>query len=220
VRDERLPLMKANSSLLLRGRSNITLIPYCKEHVAIYNQWMKKEELLETTASEPLTLQEEYEMQASWRLDDKKCTFIILVQCKQEGDDLVKSLHQTETFKDEGRMIGDCNYYFNVDEEPHTAEIEIMIAEECARRRGYAQEALSMFIIYGIKQLGITKLVAKISLSNFKSLALFQEKFGFLQVSRSDVFQEVTLELDCSDAANEWKNAQEDSFYAKIHLDT
>ena len=38
---------------------------------------MQSEDLLEATASESLSLQEEYEMQLSWRQDPKKCTFII-----------------------------------------------------------------------------------------------------------------------------------------------
>lgn len=34
--------------------------------------------LQEATASEPLTLQQEYDMQQTWAQDDDKCTFIVL----------------------------------------------------------------------------------------------------------------------------------------------
>ncbi len=37
------------------------------------------------TASEPLTLDEEYDMQLSWKEDPKKCTFIVLAL--EDGDD-------------------------------------------------------------------------------------------------------------------------------------
>jgi hypothetical protein len=40
---------------------------------------MQSEELLSLTASEPLTLDEEYAMQRSWREDPDKCTFIVLL---------------------------------------------------------------------------------------------------------------------------------------------
>ena len=175
---------------------------------------MKSQELLEMTASEPLTLEEEYAMQASWRIDEKKCTFIILAHNSEMS---LSSLSRTETFATEGGMIGDCNYYCNVDEEPYTAEIEIMIAETSVRRKGLAQEALKMFFVYGHQELGITKMVAKISLNNIKSLKLFQEKFGFVEVSRSDIFQEATLEVKVKDLA--WTATSEaDNIYMKIHL--
>lgn len=39
---------------------------------------MSDPELLKLTASEPLTLDQEYEMQETWRNDEDKCTFLIL----------------------------------------------------------------------------------------------------------------------------------------------
>jgi Acetyltransferase (GNAT) domain len=56
------------------------LVPYRPEHVRQYHAWMHQNDgaLLQATASEPLSLEEEYDMQQSWYLDEKKCTFIIL----------------------------------------------------------------------------------------------------------------------------------------------
>ena len=43
--------------------------PYRRRHVARYHAWMQDPWLREMTASEPLSLDEEYAMQASWRDD-------------------------------------------------------------------------------------------------------------------------------------------------------
>lgn len=40
-----------------------------KEHVPTYHEWMKDPIIQEQTASEPLSLEEEYEMQRSWAED-------------------------------------------------------------------------------------------------------------------------------------------------------
>jgi RimJ/RimL family protein N-acetyltransferase len=62
--------MKINATTVLVGE-RVLLVPYLAEHVPLYNAWMQSPELLELTASEPLTLEEEYENQISWREDEQ-----------------------------------------------------------------------------------------------------------------------------------------------------
>ncbi|KAF9362469.1 N-acetyltransferase 9 [Mortierella sp. NVP85] len=112
--------MLANERTALVGEKCV-LVPYLKRHVEQYNKWMQSPELLELTASEPLTLEQEYEMQRSWREDENKCTFIILAR---EQLDQQVTPENALTHK----MAGDVNLFFNDHDDPHSAEIEIMIA--------------------------------------------------------------------------------------------
>lgn len=61
--------MRVNEETVLVG-SRVVLVPYRKEHVARYHEWMQDAATREATASEPLSLEEEYAMQKSWHLDD------------------------------------------------------------------------------------------------------------------------------------------------------
>ena len=45
------------------------LVPYLREHVPRYHEWMQDPALLEATASEPLSLAQEFEVHRSWTLD-------------------------------------------------------------------------------------------------------------------------------------------------------
>ena len=69
--------MRTNSQLQIVG-SRVVLVPYQWHHVPKYHEWMKSEELQELTGSEPLTLDEEFEMMTNWLNSDDKCTFIVL----------------------------------------------------------------------------------------------------------------------------------------------
>lgn len=60
--------MRLNQNTMLLGKK-VVLVPYTSEHVPRYHEWMKSEELQRLTASEPLTLEQEYAMQRSWRED-------------------------------------------------------------------------------------------------------------------------------------------------------
>ena len=171
--------MRHNANLVLRG-ARCTLVPYRREHVARYHEWMKDPAIQEATASEPLSLDKEHEMCEEWASDESKCTFILCDNTLPPGVDA---------------MCGDVNLFWNDHDDPrHTAEIEIMVAEEGSRRKGIAVEAIEVFIAYAHMALGVNTFRAKIGFDNAPSLALFRDKMGFEEKSRSDVFREVTLE--------------------------
>jgi RimJ/RimL family protein N-acetyltransferase len=177
--------MLLNSNTVLCGQK-VNLVPYQKEHVLRYHEWMQSAELQKLTASEPLTLEEEYEMQNSWRNDPKKCTFIVCTIQNQSSIDTIEGL------KEFGGMVGDVNLYFNDHENEHAAEIEIMIAEPEFRSSGFGKEAVTMMMWYAYNYLNVNSLTAKISIDNVPSINLFK-KLGFQQVSVSEIFGEITM---------------------------
>nr|XP_022905443.1 N-acetyltransferase 9-like protein isoform X1 [Onthophagus taurus] len=162
--------------------SKVILIPYKKEHVEKYHRWMQSPELLRLTGSEPLSLQQEYEMQNSWMVDANKCTFIVL--------DKEKYQHTRDEIES---MIGDTNLYFMDTETTLAAEAEIMIAEEWARGKHCGIEAMAIMLWYGIEQLDVKHFLVRILDDNVASIKLF-EKLGFIQTVRSEAFKEVTME--------------------------
>jgi RimJ/RimL family protein N-acetyltransferase len=144
--------------------SGVLLVPYQKSHVATYHEWMKDEvtfcsfpsmtvtlanvlqEIQEATASEPLSLEEEYAMQTNWRADHDKLTFIAC---------LPVSSHQNTVKAGDAdspqRMVGDVNLFFNLadeDEEGCIGELELMIAPTTFRRQGYGRATILAFLHY------------------------------------------------------------------------
>ncbi|KAK7306630.1 hypothetical protein VNO77_44581 [Canavalia gladiata] len=184
----------AKGSVSLEGEK-VILVPYMEEHVPKYHEWMQDPSLLEATASEPLTLHQEYQMQLSWSQDPNKETFIVL-----DKDLLVADFSHGEPHVE--AMVGDVNIFMNDLDNPHMAEIEIMIAEPKSRRKGLGKESVLMMVAFAFEKLGINKFQVKIGESNGASLDMFK-KMGFMQTSYSNIFKEVTLELQITQAKNE-----------------
>ncbi|KAL5382535.1 hypothetical protein PMIN03_012093 [Paraphaeosphaeria minitans] len=195
----------------------VLLVPYASHHVPTYHTWMQDPDLQAATASEPLTLKEEYAMQESWRRDADKLTFIVctppLTECEHitaEQEDAPPS------------MIGDVNLFLNTDTEDEGAgdgegaqallgEIEIMIANRTQQGKGVGYEILLVFMWYilqtqtlsmkeyhcsnpnGRKNSTLKYLRAKIDKDNVRSTKLFQG-VGFSKVSETpNYFGEIEL---------------------------
>ncbi|OWF37494.1 N-acetyltransferase 9-like protein [Mizuhopecten yessoensis] len=184
--------MLINANTVVKSEK-IILVPYENHHVPRYHQWMQSKELQQLTASEPLSLEEEYQMQQSWRQDEDKCTFIIL--------DLAIYSPSGKDEDEISAMVGDVNLFFNDEDNKHSAEIEIMIAEPSARRKGFGKETLLCMMQYGVQTLKVQEFTAKIGFSNVASIQLFH-KLGFKEVSRSEVFEEVTLKHSVAEQAS------------------
>lgn len=100
-------------------------------------------------------------------------------------------------------MAGDCNLFFNVDEDDKfCAEIEIMIAEKKSRNKGLAKESLLMLMHYAFQKLKCTRFIAKILEENTNSIELFQ-KLGFKEFKRVTVFQEIHFEFNLRDSPSD-----------------
>ncbi|KAJ5309007.1 hypothetical protein N7508_004386 [Penicillium antarcticum] len=152
-------LLNANIAL---SSSKALLVPYSSWHVPQYHEWMKDPEIQEATASEPLTLEEEYAMQSSWRQDADKLTFIVCRPLSTASTEEETSQHQLQAESDgPPNMVGDINLFLRVDngEEGDSppiivGEIELMIAEKNSQRRGFGRAALLMFMRYIVQYQG------------------------------------------------------------------
>ncbi|KAL2808591.1 GNAT domain-containing protein [Aspergillus granulosus] len=138
--------------------SKVLLVPYSKWHVPRYHEWMKDEEIQEATASEPLSLNEEYAMQQSWRNDADKLTFIV---CLPTPKDVNANETLTEEDDSPACMIGDINLFLQIDDGDEgtsalqiIGEIELMIAEKKDQRRGFGKAALLTFLRYVVAHEG------------------------------------------------------------------
>ncbi|SPP80512.1 N-acetyltransferase 9-like protein [Drosophila guanche] len=189
--------MHLNENIKLLG-NKIILAPYEARHVPKYHDWMSNETLRQLTASEELTLSEEYLMQQSWREDSDKLTFIILAAdiYARDNDEIAA-------------MVGDTNLFLRHDPDTNerVAEAEIMIAEPQARGTGYGREAMLLMLKYAQSQLQLHKFEVKIDMDNAVSLRLF-ESFQFVETARVKVFHEVTMQREITTEWIDWLDQQ------------
>lgn len=170
------------------------------------------------TGSEPLTMEEEIDMQQSWRDDETKCTFIVLAasDCEElptlrneENDHPAKVIstnnlslidqNKFEVTQNLRAMVGDVNLFFhaydNDDDSIHkTAELDVMTASARHRRSGIGSEAVRIMMMYGHHVLGVTRFYVKIKEENDASLNMFENSLGFLKCGYAACFKEVELE--------------------------
>lgn len=126
---------------------------------------MQDEELRRLTASDLLTIEEEYDMQHSWRVDNDKLTFIVCTHPDKLTSLYAQTLRRgvSPGYQDAPhRMIGDINLFLSDDEEqtdeqadavttqprPVIGELMIMIARRTEHRKGLARETMQAFLSY------------------------------------------------------------------------
>ncbi|KAJ4414539.1 hypothetical protein N0V85_003100 [Neurospora sp. IMI 360204] len=148
--------MKLNESSVV-STTRALLVPYESRHVPTYHQWMEDPAIQEATASERLTLEEEYENQQSWRSSHDKLTFIICQPVVTPGS-AAPSVHVGQVDSPQ-KMIGDVNLFLypNDDDEEDQAvddwfqcigEVDIMIAAHDHRGQGLGRAVVSGFLQY------------------------------------------------------------------------
>ncbi|KAL7525626.1 hypothetical protein ACHAXR_002323 [Thalassiosira sp. AJA248-18] len=122
-------------------------VPYRSEHLENYHEWMQDPFLLEATGSEPLSMEEEVDMQREWRDDEKKCTFIMLARDLVVGgnnSDIPPPPSETEITTDTKKtypqlveltldaMIGDVNLFLSEEEAEDSEEEQCKQTEQTA----------------------------------------------------------------------------------------
>jgi len=177
---------------------------------------MQDPHIQEATASEPLSLDEEYAMQRSWRSDHDKLTFIACLPLPSSSTTSSTPAQIRGGEHDAAeRMIGDVNLFLSPadeDDEGCIGELELMIAPTSARRKGYGRATVITFLHYiqthldaildeykqklDMEKMILLQLRVKIGSKNEKSIALF-ESLGFIKVHESvNYFGEFELVLE------------------------
>ncbi|KAI2621560.1 acetyltransferase domain-containing protein [Xylaria nigripes] len=122
--------MRINETIAV-STPRVLLVPYDPHHVERYHEWMQNVALREATASDLLSLDEEYENQQSWRTSHDKLTFIvcqpaikgpidaapapIAAEDSHGANEGTLRIHAGED-DTPARMIGDINLFLTADD--------------------------------------------------------------------------------------------------------
>ncbi|KAL8403990.1 hypothetical protein RB594_009025 [Gaeumannomyces avenae] len=159
--------MRLNESTAI-STAHVLLVPYDRRHVLTYHQWMEDPAIREATASDRLTLDAEYENQASWRASHDKLTFIICQPTTTTADHVRSGEADAPA-----RMVGDVNLFLYpyedddgeddgggedegqaavaAEEKPppaYVAEIDVMVAAPQHRGKGVGGAAVAALLRY------------------------------------------------------------------------
>ncbi|CAM1507916.1 Fc.00g047640.m01.CDS01 [Cosmosporella sp. VM-42] len=218
--------MKINQSTAI-STSTALLVPYEAHHVQKYHSWMQDPDIQEATASEPMTIEEEYENQQSWRTSNDKLTFIVCAPLNSES--------QTAKAKDADsneNMRGDINFflypYSSDDDEGedgwYTGEVDVMIASTSHRGQGLGRAAVCALLVYirqhiveileeysPGKKAELQELMVKIKENNAGSRKLFSG-LGFVLKGEVNYFGEVVMTIPWEEVAKRewWESAERD----------
>ncbi|PHH61796.1 hypothetical protein CDD81_7960 [Ophiocordyceps australis] len=151
----------------------VLLVPYETQHVGKYHSWMQDARVREATASEPLSLEEEYENQVVWRLAKDKLTFIVCEAIGSESENNEDQARAKDEFggtRDGGmlasvqagvcdtqvQMRGDVNLFLYPDQDDESCrgvvgEVDVMIAATEHRGRGLGIGAVRALLGYVVR---------------------------------------------------------------------
>lgn len=113
----------------------------------------------------------------------------------EEGSEEVLQQTDFPVYSKGMRMAGDINLFFHAYLEDDEAEINVMIGEYSARKKGLAKESVKIMMDFGCAFYNRTKFIAKISSHNAPSIALF-EKLGFTLFADVVSFDEKHFSLE------------------------
>ncbi|KAI0122986.1 GNAT domain-containing protein [Xylariales sp. AK1849] len=101
--------MRFNENIAI-STPKVLLVPYDAHHVPQYHEWMEDPAIREATASDRLSLEEEYENQISWRTSTDKLTFIVCKPPVFPPPSNAAAVYAGEADAND-RMVGDINLF-------------------------------------------------------------------------------------------------------------
>lgn len=172
------------------------------------------QEIQIATASEPLTIDEEYQMQRSWRTDADKLTFITCLPPSQKPTGYIIS----QQYDSAGSMRGDVNLFLTREEDGNgvIGELELMIAKREYQGKGLGRATLLSFIHYVLSHQ--SEIIAQFNdTSTDRSIPPSQQPSTFLRLS-AKVGQDNTRSFGLFTSVGFKKISEKPSYFGEWEL--